>query len=60
MTDSLTEKDALRIATDAAYERGLRAGRIEARAELTALWRTRVADVLAILQAPIPAQRTTS
>lgn len=41
-------------ALQASYERGHRAGRIEARAELTALWRARVADVLTILQAPIP------
>lgn len=46
---------AHRKALQAAFDRGYRKGKIEARAELTAIWRNRLTDVLAILNAPIPA-----
>lgn len=38
----------------AAYERGYRRGRIEAAAELHAIYRARILDVTTILSAPIP------
>lgn len=36
------------------YERGYRRGRIEAAAELHALYRQRILDATAILSAPVP------
>lgn len=46
--------DAATKAERAAYARGYRKGKIEARAELSAIWRNRVVDIQTILNAPIP------
>jgi hypothetical protein len=41
------------------YERGYRRGRIEASAELHALYRSRILEATTILAAPIPLPSTT-
>lgn len=51
MTDRLTLPEA----EERAYERGYRSGRIQARAEMIALYSERIRDAGAILNAPLPA-----
>jgi hypothetical protein len=52
----MTDRDTLiELAKEAAYERGYRRGRIEASAELHALYRGRILEATTILAAPIPA-----